>query len=738
MRKLFTVVLFLCTSCLAMKAQNAYSASWLTQLLSSLKKANTDPERLNLLIKIGSCYLYKPGEVKSDLDSADFFLAEAKGLNAKLKLPEIQNKVSYLKAEVVFERGDLPKARTAYLAAIDSYMRSGDKEGAANAWISIAVRTMYSSDSTAVRGMHSFEHALNLFKELDDKEREAGVLKYIGDWLLERGDLNGAESAGLKSLSLYKSIGYKKLHYVYDQLALINITRGDFNKALYYSLETIKCVQSTGDTARAFGLYLRMSAVYSSLNDKEKSQYWSKRALINGAKDPELYYEISHRLISPMIKDGKKKEALEFLLKLIKKKPPIADWEKQTIATQLGECYDALGEDELAEKYYQQAIQLAEKTLMKYDDLMAYKQLGDFYLSRKRYTPTSIYFHKVLAFPRGVGDVEMIRSTYLGLFKTDSATGNFLSAIKNYQRYKSLTDSIFTVAKAKQITQLQLQFEKDQKVQQLEDRGKLQQAELEHAGTFKNVTIGGIVLSLLIAGLLYRQSRLRKKSNELLARLLTEKEWLLKEVHHRVKNNLHTVICLLESQAAYLENDALKAVENSQHRIYAMSLIHQKLYQSEDIKMIDMDLYIKEFVQYLADSFGPPANVSIRSVIEPLKLGVSQAIPLGLILNEAVTNAFKYAFPDNKPGEIFISLKLADNRIELVIADNGIGFQRQVDENEPHSLGIELMKGLTRDLKGSITFNNGVGTGITVAFAVDSLDSSDITGINSKHPFFSA
>jgi two-component sensor histidine kinase len=149
-----------------------------------------------------------------------------------------------------------------------------------------------------------------------------------------------------------------------------------------------------------------------------------------------------------------------------------------------------------------------------------------------------------------------------------------------------------------------------------------------------------------------------------------------------------------------------------------------------------MDLYINEFVQYLADSFGPPANIRIRWAIAPLKLGVSQAIPLGLILNEAVTNSFKYAFPDNHAGEIFIGLKQAGNRMELVIADDGIGIQHLVDENEPHSLGIELMKGLTRDLKGSITFEIDMGTRITVTFAADSLDRTTITDINSKHASF--
>jgi len=274
----------------------------------------------------------------------------------------------------------------------------------------------------------------------------------------------------------------------------------------------------------------------------------------------------------------------------------------------------------------------------------------------------------------------------------------------------------------RQAEELQVKYataEKEDQIKLLNQTAKLEQANLNKTTIVKNVTIAGIVLVIVIAGLLYRQNRLRKKSNEVLEQLLSEKEWLLKEVHHRVKNNLHTVICLLESQEIYLENDALEAIEICQRRIYAMSLIHQKLYQSEDIELVDMSLYIREFVQYLADSFGAPANVSIRSVVEPAKLGISQAIPLGLILNEAVTNAFKYAFPDNRPGEIFIGLKRSGDHIKLMITDNGIGMRHRVEESEPlNSLGIELMRGLTRDLKGDITFDTGAGTRITVLFAV--------------------
>src|SRR5258705_13014161 len=117
-----------------------------------------------------------------------------------------------------------------------------------------------------------------------------------------------------------------------------------------------------------------------------------------------------------------------------------------------------------------------------------------------------------------------------------------------------------------------------------------------------------------------KQNALILEKNQQLEHMLVEKNWLLKEVHHRVKNNLHTVICLLESQAEFLENDALKANEKSQHRIYAMSLIHQKLYQTEDVKTIDMKKYLPEFIQYLSDSFDTSNQIRFQLDIEPLKL----------------------------------------------------------------------------------------------------------------------
>ena len=158
-------------------------------------------------------------------------------------------------------------------------------------------------------------------------------------------------------------------------------------------------------------------------------------------------------------------------------------------------------------------------------------------------------------------------------------------------------------------------------------------------------------LQILLADKEESNSLINRK-NDQLQLLLIEKDWLLKEVHHRVKNNLHTVFCLLESQAKYLADDALKAVEVSQHRIYAMSLIHQKLYQSEDIKTVDMSTYLLEFIGYLIESFDTGNYIRFESDFESVTLNIAQAIPVALIINEAVTNAIKYAFPAGKSGTI--------------------------------------------------------------------------------------
>jgi two-component sensor histidine kinase len=266
---------------------------------------------------------------------------------------------------------------------------------------------------------------------------------------------------------------------------------------------------------------------------------------------------------------------------------------------------------------------------------------------------------------------------------------------------------------------------KDKDIALLMQKNSLQQANLKQASLVKNTTIAGIILAIIIISLLYRQYRHKQKSNNVITQrnaqlqhVLTEKEWLLKEIHHRVKNNLQIVMSLLNSQSAYIDNEpALTAIHDSQHRVHAMSLIHQKLYNTENVSSIDMSLYIRELASYLADSFSTGQRIRFEFAIEPLEMDVSQAVPLGLILNEAITNAIKYAFPDDRIGLISISLSNASpNHYLLVVSDNGIGIPPNFTGKKVGSLGMTLMEGLSEDIDGNFSIENSNGTKIKISF----------------------
>ena len=239
------------------------------------------------------------------------------------------------------------------------------------------------------------------------------------------------------------------------------------------------------------------------------------------------------------------------------------------------------------------------------------------------------------------------------------------------------------------------------------------------------IALKDIVFAFAFIGLFYRQYRHKKTydstitlKNEEIQRYLNEKEWLLKDIHHRVKNNLQMVISLLNSQSACIDNQpALTAKHNSQHRVHAMTLIHQKLYSADNPSSIEMSAYVRELVSHLADSFDTGRRIRFEVSVDRLEMDVSQAVPLGLMLNEAITNSIKYAFPGDRSGVICISLSsTCPNNYLLVISDNGVGISSHFISEKRGSLGISLMERLSEDLDGHFSIENKNGVTIKISF----------------------
>ena len=201
---------------------------------------------------------------------------------------------------------------------------------------------------------------------------------------------------------------------------------------------------------------------------------------------------------------------------------------------------------------------------------------------------------------------------------------------------------------------------------------------------------------------------------------LQEKELLLREIHHRVKNNLQVISSLLSLQSRTSKDEqAIEMAKESQNRIKVMALIHEKLYRSKDFANVEFNDYIKNLANDLFASYRVSASrISLKLEIEDLSLGIDTAIPTGLIINELVTNCLKYAFSKDSDGEIRISLRsLNDGQNELIVSDNGVGIPETLDIKNAESLGLRMITNLTeRSLHGNVSINRNNGTEFKIIF----------------------
>lgn len=219
-----------------------------------------------------------------------------------------------------------------------------------------------------------------------------------------------------------------------------------------------------------------------------------------------------------------------------------------------------------------------------------------------------------------------------------------------------------------------------------------------------------ILLALYLLGgvfgyqVMHTQHRLYRTKGEMEARM-KEKEMLLKEVHHRVKNNLQTVSSLLRMQSREVEDSYIRNLfQSSQNRVVCMAMVHEMLYMRDDLAKIEYRTYVQDLGEYLIKSIkGTESKIKLNLDIPEIELGIDTAIPLGLLINEAVTNALKYGFQNQDQGEISIVLEQEDQKeYVLRIGDNGVGFPEALTHKTSKSLGLKLIHNLSRQLKGSV------------------------------------
>jgi len=306
---------------------------------------------------------------------------------------------------------------------------------------------------------------------------------------------------------------------------------------------------------------------------------------------------------------------------------------------------------------------------------------------------------------------------YAALTQAYKAKGDFKKAFSSLEKLKLLNDSLVGENSRNKINELEIAYQSEKKQQQIalldleNENAKLQISKKNR--TLFVVTIGLVLISILSL-VLFVLIRKYLKQKRVLAKALAEKDVLLREIHHRVKNNLQLVSSLLTLQGQSIDDKlALKAINEGKSRVRSMALIHQDLYQNENITSVSAQTYLSKLCNELFQTYNiKEEQIQLKTAIQDVYVDVDTLIPLGLILNELVTNSLKYAFPDDRKGQIEILLKEENNQLVVQVKDNGVGYKP--DEVRSNSFGSVLIGSLVQQLDGEIETVIENGTNISL------------------------
>ncbi len=354
---------------------------------------------------------------------------------------------------------------------------------------------------------------------------------------------------------------------------------------------------------------------------------------------------------------------------------------------------------------------------------------ANIYFQNGKYEPASRILNQIIDKPDEINSLKVLREAHYLLYALSEKTGAHKNALNHYKEYQHLKDSLHNLGNISKGIAMKVsrtyekQMLKDSLIYLEKENDALKEKEKAEAKISEQriyIYTAGIITVLLvgIVGIIYRnnikvrnKNTIINKQKDEIDRSLAEKEVLLKEIHHRVKNNLQTISSLLNLQSQYLDKSAQAAVEEGRNRVKSMALIHQRLYQGTDLTSIQFSDYVKQLAENLFSTYHVGENkISLSLDIDPIGLDIDTAIPLGLILNELITNALKHAFPNNQEGNITVSLKEVDQKLLLTISDNGIGIQKNATE----SFGTTLINALTNRLQGTINQRTDPGTEIKI------------------------
>jgi two-component sensor histidine kinase len=513
------------------------------------------------------------------------------------------------------------------------------------------------------------------------------------------------------------------LPMLYTQMGYVFERNGDIMTAAEYALRAQNLGIALNDKKAIAIAYSDLSNLYWKHSDFERGlelglmsiDYFEKRNLNDMDYDFTLYV-VGNNLLNLK----RPQEALAYFERAISMGERYGFYNNLSdIYISMIDLYTDLNEYEAAEIAGEKAIKYANLIKNNFLLMRSLLSIGRLKLFQgKNNEAIEILKRSLEVATPEFGDKFYLSQTYDRLGKAYAKNHSYKKAFEAMAVSDSLEKELFLESSKQRMGLLQTEYTLDEKEKLI--LGMQERINKQSSTQTLISIIAGLLLVLSLV--LYVTYENNKKKNILLEDQNKEKEFLLKEIHHRVKNNLGIVSSLLDLQADKIKDPKIiSAIEESRNRVYSMSMIHQKLYQGKNISSIGMKEYLVDLSKHILDSYGGEERIEYAYDLEEMELDVDSAIPVGLIVNELLTNSYKHAFPNHRKGMINIICKhISEDRILLEVADNGIGLLEFDKEDDLGSgFGTQLINLLIQQLDGSIMTINGLGTRIRMEFDLD-------------------
>ncbi len=585
--------------------------------------------------------------------------------------------------------------------------------------------------SNSARALELSDSAMAIAQRMHDSVKIIHITYYYGAANKNIGNFHKA----LQYLNFYRDYQVRhsdslKVAHVDFQIGDTYDNKGDLESALYHYLNAIEIYKNLNRENFLFSSLTGAGIVYRKMKrpDKALEYYQEARAIYKKSNDGRDSPDALTNIANLLIEEKQYDQAMPYYHHALAL--------DQEDGNEWGIAYDLehIGKIHLIKKQYvtalaslQQSLRIREKLGHIKNIAITYTAIGETQAMQGKLAEGVQTIQKAIDLAKANNLKPELAEAYNRLAVVYEINGDYRQALQYERLHLVEKDSILNEQISRQLVEMDAQYETAEKtraIEQLSARSQIQELPIAKAKRQNALISLGLLLALSLAGFAYYRYHNKQKTNRILAeknaviaQSLAEKDALLREIHHRVKNNLQVISSLLSLQAGNVQDaSAQAALTESRNRVRAMALIHQNLYQDANIIGVPVQSYIEEMTTNLFRTYQTAADIDLQLEIDPLKMDIDDIIPLGLILNELITNALKYAFPKGS-GILKVQLKKQAEKIQLAVLDNGIGFPPEFKWETASSLGFRLIQAFAAKLNATVQIeNNQPGTQIALTF----------------------